>query len=118
MAQVVIKWTRKDTTKDWVMATPENIRNGMFSQAEIGILTQTREVYTSLPGFMSVTNETPDANTFVTRLQFDTLEDAQSANDLFLNPPVNSSFYLRRQLMLLKRNQMGVNYQFNLEVIA
>lgn len=118
MAQVVMTWTRDDTTKDWVVATPENIRDGIFTPTEINILTETREVYTSIPGFISVVNETPDANTFVARLEFDTLENAQSAYNLFLNPPVNSLFYIRRQLMLLKRGEMGVDYQFNVEVVA
>lgn len=114
MAKVVMTWTRQDISQDWIMG---NIRNPIFNEAEKQVLASTRDIHTSLPGFVSETVDTSNPQLFVFSVEFDTLSNAENALDLIVNPPIGSNLYIRKQLMLNKRAQVGVDYQFNAEVV-
>jgi hypothetical protein len=49
-------------------------------------------------------------------IEFDTQQSAKNAYDILSNPPVDSAFYIRRQIVDLKRKQLGFNYTFTIEL--
>lgn len=117
MSKVVMTWTRDDASKDWVMANRETIqKGGIFSTLEMSVLLETRDAVVTLPGYVSSTYVFPDEFTCVFNIEFDTPQAAESAYAVLSNPPTDSLFYKRQLLMSLKRQQLGLNYQYKIEL--
>ena len=116
MAKVIMSWTRDDISKDWLIPNRQTIDTGVFTKEEADILFQTKDVYASLPGYVTSALEFLNDYTYTFTIEFDTQQAAESAYDTIKNPVVNSPFYLRQQLMNLKRNQLGLNYTFAIEL--
>ncbi len=109
-------WTRDDTSKDWVIPNKETIDKGIFSKEEIDVIVNTRNAYSYLPGYVTSSTDFIDDYSYTFTLEFDTQEAAASAYDIIKNPAINSLIYIRQQFMKLKRNKLGLNYDFYVEL--
>jgi hypothetical protein len=116
MVKVVMTLKRDDTSKDWVIPNKETIDKGIFSKEEIDVVVNTRNAYSYLPGYVTSSTDFVDDYTYTFTIEFDTQEAAKSAYNAIKNPPTNSLIYIRQQLMNLKRNRLGLNYEFNVEL--
>ena len=116
MAKVVMTWKRDDSSKYWVLPNTKTISKGVFSLEESNYLLETKDIYESLPGYVASSVVFLDEYTYTFSIEFDTQQSAQSAYDILSDPPVDSAFYIRRQIVDLKRKQLGFNYTFTIEL--
>lgn len=118
MAQVIMTWTREDTSKQWILINRESIDTGIFTPQEAEYFYLTRNFYSSLPGYVSLTSSYVDNKTFKVIIEFDTVENAQSAFNLLQNPAEGSVFQIRKKIISdkLAENNME-QYGFTLELV-
>lgn len=117
MAQVVMTWTRQDTSNQWILINRESIDRGVFTPQEAEYLYLTRNFYSSLPGYVSLSSNYVDDNTFRVIIEFDTLENAQSAFNLLQNPAEGSVFQIRKKIISDKLTQNNIEqYGFTINL--
>lgn len=118
MAQVVMTWTREDTSKQWILINRQSIDTGIFTPEEAEYFYLTRNFYSSLPGYVSLNSSYVNDNTFKVTIEFDTIENAQSALALLQNPPEGSVFQIRKKIIADKLTQNNMEqYGFTVELM-
>ncbi len=114
MAQLIITYIRDDTTKPWIIVTPETTHSDLYTAEELNVLIATKQAVLDIPGYISPTHTFPNDNTYVITIEFDTLQHAQDAINAISNPTPNSLLELRKLLLTQKRNTLGITYDINM----
>jgi hypothetical protein len=117
MPKVVITWTRDDASKDWLLSDRKTIEKGFFTPEEASILAASKDAHSTLPGYVTSSVNFLDDYNYNFTIEFDTQQSAENAYNLLANPPVDSIFYLLKNLMIRKREQLGLNYEHKIELL-
>ena len=112
MAKVVISLTRDDISKKWFIPgkPPLGAISSVFTSEETDTLKETKNVYTSLPGYVSSYLTFVDDYKYTFTIEFDTQQNAESAFNILNNPLPNSPFFIIQDLINKKRQELNLNY--------
>lgn len=110
-------WVRQDINKQWILINKESIDTGIFTEQEVRYFNLTKNFYNSLPGYVSLNSNYIGDDTFRLIIEFNTIENAQSAFNLLQDPSEGSIFNIRKKIIANKLAQNNIEqYQFSMEL--
>lgn len=116
MAQLILKVTRQDTSKDWFNITPNNIST-MFTQEEVDVLLAGKNQIESFNGFISVETKHIDEHTMQKVFTFENDEQVAHLKVFLEQPEANSIFGQRQEILKNKRQELGINETLELIIV-